>query len=102
YGEYIGTKLRKSDCTSFFLSSISAVRKLFPRGLNGKNPKPSSSRVGSSSSSERLHHSEYSLCTAVSGCTACARRIVRTPASHMPKCFTLPCAINSLKALATH
>src|SRR6266705_1912911 len=63
--------------------------------------KTSSSRVGSSSSSGRRHHSEYSLCTAVTGCTACARRMVRTPASDMPKCFTLPCAIKSLTVPAT-
>ena len=37
---------------------------------------PSSSHAASTSSSGRRHHSEYSLCTAVTGCTACARRIV--------------------------
>ena len=45
--------------------------------------------------------SEYSLCTAVRGCTACARRIVRAPASDRPKCFTLPCSINLLTVPAT-
>ena len=34
--------------------------------------------------------SEYSLCSAVTGWTACARRIVCTPASERPKCLTLP------------
>ena len=40
------------------------VRKPLPRGLNGTSPIPSSSSVGSNSSSGRLHHSEYSLWTA--------------------------------------
>src|SRR2546422_6233517 len=66
--------LRKSELSNVVFSSIVPVRKPLPRGLNGTNPIPSSSRVGSSSSSGRLHHSEYSLCTAVTGCTACARR----------------------------
>ena len=37
-----------------------------------------------------LVHSEYSLWRAVTGCTACARRMVATPASERPKCLTLP------------
>ena len=45
--------------------------------------------------------SEYSLCNAATGCTACARRIVCTPASDRPKCFTLPCCISSFTAPAT-
>src|SRR2546421_5845830 len=73
--------LRKSELTNVVLSSIVPVRKPLPRGLNGTNPMPSSSRVGSSSSSGRLHHREYSLWTAVTCWTACARRIVLTPAS---------------------
>src|SRR5213594_123911 len=59
------TMLRKSELTNVVFSSIVPVRKPLPRGLNGTNPMPSSSRVGSSSSSGRLHHNEYSLCTAV-------------------------------------
>jgi hypothetical protein len=46
------------------------LRKPLPSGLNGTNPMPSSSSVGRSSSSGRRHHSEYSLCTAVTGWTA--------------------------------
>ena len=34
---------------------------------------PSSSRVGSTSASGSRVQSEYSLCSAVTGCTACAR-----------------------------
>src|SRR5713101_1091786 len=52
---------RKSELTNVVFSSIVPVRKPLPRGLNGTNPMPSSSRVGSSSSSGRLHHSEYAL-----------------------------------------
>jgi hypothetical protein len=38
------------------------------------------------SSSGSLHQSEYSLWSAVTGCTAWGRRIVCTPASESPKC----------------
>ena len=72
-----------------------------PSGLNGTKPMPSSSSVGSTSSSGRRHHSEYSLWTAVTGCTACARRIVAAAASDMPKCLTFPSRIRSLTAPAT-
>ena len=61
-----------------------------PSGLNGTKPIPSSSSVGSTSVSGSLHQSEYSLCTAVTGWTACARRMVFAPASERPKCLTLP------------
>jgi len=57
---------------------------------------PSSSQTGSTSSSGRRHHSEYSLWTAVTSWTACARRIVCAPASERPKYLTLPSAIRSL------
>src|SRR3989475_4618812 len=53
--------LRKSEPTNLVFSSIVPVRNPLPRGLNGTNPMPSSSRVGSSSASGRLHHREYSL-----------------------------------------
>ncbi|KAG1317983.1 hypothetical protein G6F63_015422 [Rhizopus arrhizus] len=62
---------------------------------------PSASKVGKTSCSGSRHHSEYSLCKAVTGCTACARRIVCTPASDRPKCLTLPSAIKSLTVPAT-
>ena len=48
-----------------------------------------------------LVQSEYSLWRAVTGWTACARRIVCTPASERPKCLTLPCWIRSFTAPAT-
>ena len=72
-----------------------------PSGLNGTKPMPSSSSVGRISASGSRHHSEYSLCSAVTGCTACARRIVSTPASDRPKCLTLPSRIRSFTAPAT-
>src|SRR5947208_12908134 len=81
--------LRKSELSNVVFSSILPVRKPLPRGLKGTKPIPSSSSVGSNSSSGRLHHNEYSLWTAVTGWTACARRIVFTPASDRPKCLTL-------------
>jgi len=65
-----GTELRKSEPSNFVLSSILPVRNPFPRGLNGTNPIPSSSRAGSPSASGLLVHKEYSLYTAVTGSTA--------------------------------
>ena len=62
-----------------------------PSGLKGTKPIPSSSSVGMISASGSRHHSEYSLCRAVTGWTACARRMICTPASERPKCLTLPC-----------
>ena len=83
--------LRKSELSNVVFSSIFPVRKPLPSGLNGTKPIPSSSSVGNTSASGFLHHSEYSLWSAVTGWTACARRIVCTPASERPKCLTLPC-----------
>jgi hypothetical protein len=48
-------------------ASMVPVRNPLPSGLSGTNPIPSSSQAASTSSSGRRHHSEYSLCTAVSG-----------------------------------
>src|SRR6266568_1239347 len=42
--------------------------------------------------------SEYSVCSAASGCTAWARRIVAGAASDNPMCRTLPSATSSAKA----
>ena len=71
-----GTVLRKSVLSKVVFSSILPVRKPLPSGLKGTKPIPSSSRVGRISASGSRHHSEYSLCRAVTGWTACARRIV--------------------------
>ncbi len=57
-------------------SLIAPVRKPLPSGLKGTKPMPSSSSVGRISASGSRHHSEYSLCSADTGWTACARRIV--------------------------
>src|SRR5260221_578059 len=76
-------------------ASTFPVRKPCPRGLQGTKPIPSSSHVGCTSASGSRVHREYSLWTVVTGCTACARRIVCTPASERPKCLTLPSRIRS-------
>ena len=76
-------------------------RKPLPSGANGTKPIPSSSRAGITSCSGSRHHIEYSLCTAVTGCTAWARRIVWAPASDSPKCRTLPAPMRSLTVPAT-
>ena len=77
------------------------VRKPRPSGLNGTKPMPSSSRAGRISSSGSRQNSEYSLCSAVTGCTAWARRMVPTPASDSPKWCTLPASMSSLTVPAT-
>src|SRR5271170_6815874 len=51
------------------------------------------SSVGMISSSGSRVHSEYSLCSAAIGSTACARRMDCAPASDRPKKRTLPCRI---------
>jgi hypothetical protein len=73
------------------LRSIFAVRKPWPTGRHGTNPIPSSPqacRTPLCSGSRCIN--EYSVCTAATGCTAWARRIVLALASDRPKCITLP------------
>ena len=64
-------------------------------------PMPSSARTGITSFSRSRHHMEYSLCTAATGCTACALRIVPAAASDMPKFSTFPAWMSSLTVPAT-
>ena len=66
------------------------VRKPRPRGLYETKPIPSSRQVSRISPSGSRVHSEYSVCRAVSGCVACARRIVGAAASEIPRWRTLP------------
>jgi hypothetical protein len=63
-----GEMLRKSVALNVVLVSILPVRNPAPSGLNGTNQIPSSSQVASTplSSTSRVH-TEYSLCTAVTG-----------------------------------
>lgn len=61
----------------------------------------SSSSVGRISPSMWRVHSEYSLWSAVTGWTACARRMVSVPASDSPKWATLPAATRSATVPAT-
>ncbi len=71
------------------------VRNPRPSGLYGTKPMPSSAVSGSSSSSGSRDHSEYSVCSAWIGWTACARRIVSGAASDRPRKRTLPCRTSS-------
>ena len=85
--------MRKSKIVALEFSLIVDARRSGihrPKGLNGTKPMPNSSSVGNTDSSGSLHHSEYSLCSAVTGCTACARRMVLAPASDNPKCLDFP------------
>jgi len=62
-------------------------------GLQHTKPIPSSLQIGRIWSSGSRAIIEYSFWTAVTGCTACARRSVLGPGSESPKCKTFPCAI---------
>src|SRR6266540_4510095 len=59
---------------------------------------PNSRSSGSSSASGSRVHREYSVCSAVTGCTAWARRIVEGPASDSPMWRTLPSATSVARA----
>ena len=59
---------------------------------------PSSVQVGRISPSGSRDHREYSVCTAVMGWTAWARRIVSGAASLSPMWSTLPCSTSSAMA----
>jgi hypothetical protein len=96
-----GMVVRMSLLSNPVLSLIVPVRKPLPSGLYGTKPMPSSSSVGSTSASGLRHHNEYSLCTAVTGWTAWARRMVAALASDIPKCFTLPALMSSPTVPAT-
>jgi hypothetical protein len=96
-----GMVLRMSELSNDVASLILPVRNPLPSGLKGTKPIPSSSSVGTISTSGSRHHSEYSLCRAMTGWTAWARRIVCGPASDRPKCCTFPAPIRSVTAPAT-
>jgi hypothetical protein len=91
---------RKSFVSKAVAALIVPVRNPLPSGLNGTSPMPSSARVGMISASGDRHHSEYSDCKAVTGCTALARRMVLGPASDNPKWATFPASISSPTAPA--
>ena len=63
--------------------------------LNGTRPMPSSRSSGMMRGSRLRSHSEYSLCSAEIGCTACARRMVCSPASDSPRKRTFPSRTSS-------
>ena len=56
---------------------------------------PSSRTVGRISASGSRDQSEYSVCSAEIGCTACARRIVAGAASERPRKRTFPASTSS-------
>jgi hypothetical protein len=64
---------------------ICPVRNPRPSGLYATKPMPSSRTVGRISSSGSRLQSEYSVCSALTGWTACARRIVAGAASDSPR-----------------
>ena len=61
------------------------VRKPRPSGEKGTRPTPSRRAVGSTDSSTPRVHSEYSLCTALIGCTAWARSNSSAVTSERPR-----------------
>lgn len=66
------------------LASMVPVRKPVPSGPHGTKPMPSSRQVGSTCASGSRVQMEYWFCTAVTGCTAWARRMVAADASLRP------------------
>lgn len=77
---------RKSESSSAAMSAgvrSAPVRNPLPSGEYATRPMPSSRRSGRISSWSRVH-SEYSDCTAATGCTACARRMVPAQTSDSP------------------
>ena len=82
-GENRGTALRKSVGSNFVFSSILPVRNPPERAERHEADAEFLAQRQDSASTPR-QNSEYSLCTAVTGCTACARRMVCTPASESP------------------
>lgn len=93
--------VRTSPSVTDVDASIVPVRNPLPSGLNGTKPMPRATHVGSTSGSGSRVHSEYSLCTAVTGCTAWARRMVCALASESPKQRTLPSWTSSPTVPAT-
>jgi len=79
-------------------SRSSPVRKPRASGLNATNVMPSSRQVSRTATSALRVHNEYSVCTAASGCTACARRMVAAETSLMPIARTLPASTSRDRA----
>src|SRR5690606_11956199 len=88
-----GKPARKSVFSSNFVAvSYFPVKNPEPTGDQGTKPISSSSQVFSTPFNSTLRvHIEYSDCTALTGSTAWARRIVLGLASDRPKCSTFPC-----------
>ena len=72
----LGLLIRKSGGTMFSRFAGRSVSIPRPSGENGTNATPNSSQVLIKPISGILDHNEYSLCTAMHGCTECARRSV--------------------------
>jgi len=85
-----GSVLRKSELSSVVVSLMVPVRNPLPNGLYATKAMLSSSSAGRISFYGWRYHREYSLCTAATGWTACARRMVAAAASDKPKCLILP------------
>src|SRR5665647_2129128 len=94
-----GELRRKSSASKSSMLRIRPERKPRPSGEYGTKPIPSSRTVAStpSSSTSRVNN-EYSVCTALSGWVACARRMVSGAASLMPRYLTFPAVTNSPSA----
>ncbi|MCY1377290.1 hypothetical protein D9M69_648540 [compost metagenome] len=83
---------------SKLLTLSSPHRKPRPTGLKATKAMPNSRQVSSTAISGLRVHREYSVCTAVMGCTACARRKVGADTSERPMAWILPARTRSLKA----
>src|SRR5438270_10823009 len=79
-----GLFLRQSPSSNCAAERIFPVRKPWPSGEKGTKPMPSSRVSGSTSASGSRVHREYSDCSAATGWTAWARRMVARPAADRP------------------
>ena len=74
---------------------MASHRKPRASGLKATKAAPISRQVSSTAISGLRVHSEYSVCTAAIGCTACARRKVAADTSDRPSARTLPARTRS-------
>jgi hypothetical protein len=77
---------------------MARVKSPRPSGLYATKPTPSSRQVGRIASSTSRVKIEYSLCTALIGNTAQARRSVAAEHSESPRKRTLPASTNPAMA----
>ncbi len=90
-----GKRIIRASVAGSVPAPIAPVSRPRPSGLYGTKPIPSSRVVFKISASTWRSKIEYSVWSALIGCTACARRIVFGLASDSPRKRTLPAFTSS-------